>query len=213
MVHVTRWLPTWRGAILRSALLRLLLTGLLLVPATLAAGDRLLQASAPTMTRVFEALAPELHVLHLALATVGTQRHVRVQVVLARTLVRGGLVIEAGPHQTAAASTPARNGLLAPLLAALAVAAWPLRDGREALTRLLLCPALLAWCWVDAPLVLASTLWQPFAQAMAPGAVSALAGAEQFLAGGGRIAVGFSLAALVVALARLLASRETVPIS
>jgi len=196
--------PGWR-----SAVLRLLLAGVVLIPAALFGGHSVLQAALPTMTRVFEALAPDLHVTRMGLARGGQQQQVQAEVVLVRTLTGNGLVIDAGPHRTARASTPALNGLLTPMLAALAIAAWPVRGGwREALGRGLLCPALLLWFWLDAPLTLASTLWRPLADAIAPARFSPLAAAEYFLSGGGRVAGALILAALVVTMARCLSGSD-----
>lgn len=196
--------PGWR-----SAAMRLLLVGALLFPAALHGSHSLLQAALPTMTRVFEALAPDLQVTSLGLARNGQQQRVQAKVELVRTLAGNGLVIDAGPHRTAQASTPALNGLLTPLLAALAIAAWPVHGGgREALARVLLCPALLLWFWLDAPLTLASTLWRPLADVIAPGQFSPLAAAEHFLSGGGRIAGALILAALVLTMARWLSGAD-----
>ncbi len=189
--------------------MRLLLVGVVLMPAALLGGHSLQQAALPTMTRVFQALAPDLHVTHLGLARKGQQQQVQARVVLVKTLAGNGLVISAGPHQTAQASTPALNAWLTPFLAALAIAAWPVHGGgREALARVCLCPALLLWFWLDAPLTLASTLWRPLAEVIAPQQFSPLAAAEYFLSGGGRIAGAMILAVLVVKTARLLFHRS-----
>jgi len=196
--------PGWR-----SAVLRLLLAGVVLLPVVLYGSHSVMRTALPTMTQVFEALAPDLRVTNLGLARKGQQQQVQVEVELIRTLAGNGLVIDAGPHRTAQASTPALNGVLTPLLAALAIAAWPVRGGwREALARGLLCPALLLWFWLDAPLTLASTLWRPLADAIAPEQFSPLAAAEYFLSGGGRIAGAMLLAALVVTMARWLSGSD-----
>jgi hypothetical protein len=185
--------------------MRLLLAGLVVVLAALHGGQSALHAALPSMSRVFEALVPELRLTDLSLAQSGRQQRVRAEGQLVQTLAGNGLVIDAGPHRTAQASTPALNGWLTPMLAALVIAAWPVQaGGREALARVLLCPALLLWFWLDAPLTLASTLWRPLADAIAPGRFSPLAAAEYFLSGGGRIAAAMLLAALVVVTARLL---------
>lgn len=206
-----RALPSLRQPGWRSALMRLLLAVVVLVPAALLGGHSLQQAALPTMARVFEALVPELHATNLGMVRNGQQQQVQAKVVLVRRLAGNGLVISAGPHQTAQATTPALNALLTPLLAALGIAAWPVHGGsREALARVCLCPALLLWFWLDAPLTLASTLWRPLAEVIAPEQFSPLAAAEYFLSGGGRIAGAMILAVLVVKTARLLSHRDKV---
>ena len=107
------------------------------------------------------------------------------------------------PRGEATAFTPAGHALVAPLVAALAAAAWPARSRREQVLRVgLWLPIGAALLIVDPPLMLASTIWQLMVDGAAPGTSSLLGSVAGFLSGGGRIVSGLAAAAAVVGLCR-----------
>lgn len=192
---------------IRAALLRLLLAAAVLIPAAWAGGDAVIRAAVPAMARVLAFIAPDFEVRHLALARVAGEQRVTVEVNLARTTIVGERALVPDPRGSASAFTPAGHGLLVPWVAALGVVGWPYGRLGELLARaLLLLPLLAAWIVLDAPLMLAASIWQLLLDAVAPGTTSFLGAVPLFLVGGGRIVIGLAMAAGVVwAVSRLFA--------
>ncbi len=187
---------------LRSgALGRLVLAAVGVVLGVLVAGDALLHAALPGMRHMLPVIAPDFEVRQLALRREQGEHRVAVEVNLARTVVVGGRAIVPDPRGSANASTPAGHGLLAPGVAVLAIVAWPWARWRELLARLVVClPLMAGWLVLDAPLMLAASLWQLVLDAAAPNEMSLLAAMPRVLVGGGRILAGVVLAAASVAL-------------
>jgi len=195
--------PAAPAALAASALRRLLLAAAVLLPAAVLGGAGLQRTSIPVMTAVFEAVAPDLAVRRMRVEAVGGEQRVAVAVTLARTTVIGERVMLPDPRGEATAFTPAGHALVAPLVAALAAAAWPARSRREQVLRLGLW-LLIGWALliVDPPLMLASAIWQLMVDGAAPGTSSLLGSVAGFLLGGGRVVLGLAAAAVVVGFCR-----------
>jgi len=192
-----------RAVLAVSALRRLLLAAAVLLPAAVLGGAGLQRASIPAMTAVFEAVAPDLAVRRMRVQAVDGEQRVTVAVTLARTTVIGERVMLADPRGEATAFTPAGHALVAPLVAALAAAAWPARSRREQVLRLgLWLPIGWALLIIDPSLMLASTIWQLLVDGAAPGTSSLLGSVAGFLLGGGRIVLGMAVAAGIVGICR-----------
>jgi hypothetical protein len=188
-----------------GALRRLLLAALLLIPLAVWVGPAVQRLLLPTTVAAFEFIAPDLRVRSMQAATVNGERRVTVIVTLARTTVIGEKVLMPDPRGEATAHTPAGHAWTAPLVLALALAAWPARGRAERLSRLVcgLAVALMLLA-TDPALMLAATIWQLMIDNVAPGTPVMLASMAAVLLGGGRIVLGLGAAAAFIGLARLL---------
>jgi hypothetical protein len=188
-----------------GALLRLLLSAALLIPLAAWFGPTLQRGLLPATVATFEFIAPDLRVRSMQAATVDGERRVTVVVTLARTTVIGEKVLMPDPRGEATAHTPAGHAWTAPLVALLALAAWPTRGRAEAIWRLLggIAVSLLLLA-TDPALMLAATIWQLMIDNVAPGTPALLASLAGVLLGGGRIVLGLAAAAAIVGLGRLL---------
>lgn len=188
-----------------GALLRLLLAAALLIPLAAWFGPTLQRLLLPATVATFEFIAPDLRVRSMQAATVDGERRVTVVVTLARTTVIGEKVLMPDPRGEATAHTPAGHAWTAPLVAMLALAAWPIRGRAEAIWRLLggIAASLLLLA-SDPALMLAATIWQLMIDSVAPGTPVLLASLAGVLLGGGRIVLGLAAAAAIVGLGHML---------
>lgn len=195
--------PTARQAAAR-ALLRLLLAAALLIPLAAWNGPTLQRLLLPATVAVFEFIAPDLRVRSMQAATVDGEHRVTVVVTLARTTVIGEKVLMPDPRGEATAHTAAGHAWTAPLVALLALAAWPARGRAEAVWRLLVgLAASLLLLAADPALMLAATIWQLMIDSVAPGTPVLLASLAGVLLGGGRIVLGLAAAAAIIGAGRL----------
>jgi hypothetical protein len=191
-----------------AALRRLLLAAALLIPLVVAFGPMLQRGLLPATVAAFEWVAPDLRVLDMQVGTVDGERRVTVVVTLARTTVIGEKVLLPDPRGQASAFTPAGHAWVAPLVAALALVAWPVQRRAEAFWRLAGgLPAALWLIALDPALMLAATIWQLMIDSVAPGTPVLLASFAAVLLGGGRIVLGLGAAAAVVGVVRWLQPR------
>jgi hypothetical protein len=182
-----------------AALRRLLLAAALLIPLAVGLGPAVQRLLLPVTVAVFESIAPDLRVRSLQAGTVDGERRVTAVVTLARTTVIGEKVLMPDPRGEATAFTPAGHAWIAPLVAALALAAWPARSRVEALGRLAGgLPVALLLLAADPAVMLAATVWQLMIDNVAPGTPVFLASLAGLLLGGGRIVLGLAAAALVI---------------
>jgi hypothetical protein len=101
------------------------------------------------------------------------------------------------------ASTMAAQGLQSSFVALWILLAWPAPDvlvTRSRRLALAMVPLLVLFA-LDAPVVLAASLWRIVLDALSPGAFSPLLLARDLLQGGGRLALGAAIGAAAVALA------------
>jgi hypothetical protein len=200
--------PTGTRLASAAALRRLLLAAALLIPLAVTFGPTLQRGLLPATLAAFEWIAPDLRVLDMQVGTVDGERRVTVVVTLARITVIGEKVLMPDPRGEARAHTPAGHAWTAPLVLALALAAWPVRGRAEALWRLVggLSLALLLVA-TDPALMLAATIWQLMIDSVAPGTPVLLPSVAGVLLGGGRIVLGLGAAAAVVGMVRRLQPR------
>jgi hypothetical protein len=188
-----------------AALARWLLAATVIIPLAVLYGPAAQRALLPLTWVLFETIAPDLQVRRLQLADVDGERRISVVVTLARSTVIGEKVLMPDPRGEASAFTPAGHAWTAPLVAALALAAWPARRRAEWLWRLAavlpLATLLLA---VDPALMLGAAIWQLMIDSVAPGTPVLLATLAAVLLGGGRIVLGLGAAAVVIGLVYLL---------
>lgn len=155
----------------------------------------------PVHRAVFELLAREFRVTRMATEQVSSHRVVRVEVTLADTLVLGHRTFRPDPRGVAQASTPVAHTIHAMVTALLVSVAWPAADFATRLRRSLLAFALSAGvAVVDAPSILAGTLWQTVLDSAGPGRFSLLTLWAAFLEGGGRLALGILAGASAAAI-------------
>jgi len=134
-----------------------------------------MRAAVPTMASVLAFIAPDFKVKHMPLARMQGEQRVTVEVNLALTTIVGERALVPDPRGSASAFTLAGHGLLVPLVAALGVVGWPYGRFGELLARgALLLPLLAAWIVLDAPLMLAASIWQLLLDSVAPGTSSFL---------------------------------------
>lgn len=184
--------------------------GLALLAVFVLAGERFVQALMPALRASFEIFGPEYEVLAFGIDQEKADRVLRVTVMLRQTVVIGERVLVPDPRGTATASTLLLQGLQGPFVAAWVALAWPLRAGAAelALRALLVLPAMLLLLLVDAPLMLASTLWQLIADHLAPGTTTPLLVARDLARGGLRLGLGAAAGALAVVGAAALVARR-----
>ncbi len=184
-----------------AALRRLLLAAALLIPLAVLVGPAVQRWLLPATSVMIETVAPDLRVRSLQLATVNGEQRVTVVVTLARTTVIGEKVLMPDPRGEATAFTPAGHAWIAPLVLALALAAWPTRSRAEALGRLACTlAASIALLAADPAVMLSATIWQLMIDNVAPGTPVLLASLAGVLLGGGRIVLGLAAAAAIVGL-------------
>jgi hypothetical protein len=184
-----------------AALGRLLLAAAVLIPLAALVGPTVQRWLLPATSVVFETIAPDLQVRSLQLSTVNGEQRLAIVVTLARTTVIGERVLMPDPRGEAAAFTPAGQAWTAPLVLALALAAWPARSRAAALWRLAAgLPAALLLVASDPALMLAATIWQLMIDNVAPGTPVLLASMAAVMLGGGRIVLGLAAAAAVIGL-------------
>lgn len=180
---------------------RLLLAAAVLIPLVAWLGPAAQRALLPATAVVFETIAPDLRVRSLQAAAVNGEQRITVVVTLARTTVVGEKVLMPDPRGEASAFTPAGHAWIAPLVAALALAAWPARQRREWIWRVALgAPLALALLAADPAVMLSATIWQLMIDSVAPGTPVLLATLAGVLLGGGRIVLGLAAAAITVGL-------------
>lgn len=168
----------------------LLLTGLVLI------GDWMVRTSLPALRSMFAWIAPDFQLQRLELQRDKADQVLRAWVTLGRYTFVGGQLITPDPRGMAQASTIALHGLQGPLLALWAAVAWPASAGQTRALRLLAClPAAALLFLLDAPVVLAASLWQFLVDAYAPGSFQALLVARDLLQGGGRVVIGLAIGA------------------
>lgn len=159
-------------------------------------GEKLVGASLPALQHSFAWLAPDFKVLRFELDHEKADRVLRVWVTLGRYTFVGGHLVAPDPRGLAQASTVALHGLQGPLLALWAALVWPSSGLSTRLLRLVAClPAASLLFLIDAPVVLAASLWQFLVDAHAPGSWQPLLAARDVLQGGGRLAIGLAIGA------------------
>ena len=128
----------------------------------------------------------------------GADEVVRIDVGLAHALSLNGRTFYPDSRGRATASTLVGNVTLPPVLLVAAAMAWPLRNNRRWAARvLLLVPALLLLCLLDAPFILWAALWGLVVQAADPDRFSSLLTWSDFLLCGGAVALALALGAAV----------------
>jgi hypothetical protein len=187
-----------------ALLWRMGLTGAALLLALTAFAAPLLQALLPAMRWVCAQWVDEFRILSFSLDREGADSVLRAVVKVARHTVVHGRALTPEGGGLANASTMAWQGLHSSFIALWVALAWPAPD--RLLTRvkrvaLLAVPAL-ALLIVDAPTVVAGSLWQIVIDALAPGSFSPLLTARTVLQEGGRLVLGAALGAAAVALIR-----------
>jgi hypothetical protein len=194
-------------------LLRLLLAAAVLLPLAVFYGEALVSTWLGAYRVIFSWVADDFKLLNLAIDHEGANRVLRAQVTWRHIVVIGGKVIYPDPRGTANASTLLAHALQGPLVAVLAVSAWPTRNPRDTgkqkqawlewLARAMVLPPLLALLVIiDMPVVLAGELWELALNALDPGATSAVVIWKRFMQGGGRYALGLAAGVLAVLVAR-----------
>ena len=194
---------------MKSLVVRAALAGFALLAVFLLAGEPVMHWLMPGLRSSFELFGPEYDVLSFGIDQEKADRVLRVTVKLKQTVVIGERVLVPDPRGTANASTLLLQGLQGPFVAAWVALAWPLRAGvGELLLRVLLVlPAMVALLLVDAPLMLASTLWQLITDHLAPGTTTPLLVARDIARGGVRLGLGAAAGALAVVAASALVAR------
>lgn len=128
----------------------------------------------------------------------GADQVVRLDVGLAHALSVNGRTFQPDPRGRATASTLVGNVTLPCVLLTAIALAWPLRRWRHLATRaLLLGPALLLLCVLNAPFILWAALWGLVVQVADPHPFSPLLMWSDFLIGGGGFALALALGACV----------------
>lgn len=113
----------------------------------------------------------------------------------------------ADPRAQANASTMVGNITMPAVLMLALLAAWPVRQRREYVLRLLIAPLALAVMWaLDLPLFLWAAFWGMHVDAIAPGTFSPLLVWTAFLQNGGRLALPCVTMALTAGSAMLIAN-------
>ena len=169
---------------------------LLLLAGLVLSGEWLVRASIPALRSMFEWLAPDFQLQRLDLQRDQADQVLRAWVTLGRYTFVGGQLITPDPRGMAQASTIALHGLQGPLLALWAAMAWPAAAGRTRALRVLAClPAAGLLFLLDAPVVLAASIWQFLVDAHAPGSWQPLLIARDLLQGGGRFVIGLAIGA------------------
>ncbi len=180
------------------------LTGAALLLALTFFAAPLMQALLPAMRWICALWVDEFRILSFSLDQEGADRVLRAVVQVAHyTVVQDRLLTPEGGG-LANASTMAWQGLHSSFIALWVALAWPAPDWL--FTRLkrvagLSLPAL-ALLTVDAPTVVAGSLWQIVIDGLAPGSFSPLLTARTLLQGGGRLVLGAALGVAAVALIR-----------
>jgi hypothetical protein len=209
---------------MRAIALRAALAGTLLMGLLIAAGHELVAAALPLLRASFEWVGSDFRVLSFALdsgAGIGTststgtptsgagERMLRAVVTLRHHVVLDGRVLAPDPRGVAEASTLALQGLHGPFVALCIGAAWPvLRGWPEAALRAgLLLPAAALLALLDAPVVLAASIWELIVNHMAPGSGSPLLLARDLLRSGGRLGAGVLIGVAAVLLAQRVVTR------
>lgn len=192
-----------------QTLMRLVVTAVLLIPAAVLFGERIVTWLLPLLGAVFEVIAVDFKLLRLAVDHEGADRVLRATVMWKHIVFIGGHVIYPDPRGTANASTLLAHALQGPLVALLVTCAWPLSattrhaSWKELGIRMLaLCPLLAILICADVPAVLAGELWQLALDALAPGSNNLLVHWKIFLQGGGRYALGLTGAVMAVQFAK-----------
>lgn len=192
-----------------QTLMRLVVTAVVLIPAAVLLGERIVTWMLPLFGAVFEVIAGDFKLLRLAVDHEGADRVLRANVMWKHIVFIGGHVIYPDPRGTANASTLLAHALQGPLAALFVTCAWPLSDStrhascKELSIRMLaLCPMLAILICADVPAVLAGELWQLALDALAPGSDSLLVHWKNFLQGGGRYALGLTGAVMAVQFAK-----------
>ncbi|MDH4393268.1 MAG: hypothetical protein QE285_17825 [Aquabacterium sp.] len=171
-------------------------TALVMLVALLLSGEWLVRASIPALHSMFEWIAPDFQLQRLELQRDKADQVLRAWVTLGRYTFVGAQLITPDPRGMAQASTLAVHGLQGPLLALWAAVAWPAAAVRTRLLRLLVClPAAALMFLLDAPVVLAASIWQFLVDAHAPGSWQPLLIARDLLQGGGRFVIGLAIGA------------------
>ena len=193
------------SGIASGALVRLLMTSLLLIPIAVLNSERMVNAMLPVLGTVFEWFASDFKLLQLAIDREGADRVLRATVMWKHTVTIGDHMIYPDPRGIASASTLMAHALQGPLSALLMACAWPVarmpinQTWKEGVARaLILCPMSFALICIDVPVVLAGELWQLAFDALAPGTSSILVAWKDFMQGGGRYAVGLAFAITAV---------------
>lgn len=173
----------------------------------------MLHRAMPAVTAAIEWVEPGLAVRHAALQRTHAGSRVRVQVVLAHTLVVGGRAVVPHPQGVAFASVPAGWVWQLPLLLLITATAWPARRRTEWPLRLLLATVLAGLLMaVDLPVVVAAEFWGLLMAAHDPRGWQPHVAWADFLHGGGRVALSVLAGAAATSLAaKLAALRETGP--
>lgn len=128
----------------------------------------------------------------------GADQVVRVEAELARPITLNGQTLLPDPRNRGTASTLTGNVLLPCVLLIAVALAWPVENGRQLATRLLiLAPALLLLLLLNAPFVLRAVLLAPIAEAVNLHRSSPLFMWRSFLLGGGAFALALALGACV----------------
>lgn len=183
--------------------LRAVVPAAVLMAALLAFGEALVGAALPAMRWVFRVVAGEFRLIELAPDREHADRVLRAVVALERPVVLGGRVAMPDARGLANASTVMLQGLHGAFVALWIALAWPAAGRcREILRRLALAvPAAVLLALVDAPVILAASLWELVVAHLAPGTTTPLLVARDLLAGGGRLALGVLAGCAAVALA------------
>jgi hypothetical protein len=183
----------------RLALWRLVLAGGLVLLFVSLAGEHIVRAALPLMEKVFVLAAPDFRVLEFGVVHAQSERRIAVVATLRRTAVVGSRVLVPNAKGRAEAITPMAHTLHGGALALLIASAWPARHRRELSWRMAVAlPLAAALVVLDAPLVLAASLWQLLRDALAPNETSALIGLSAFLRGGGRYVLAVLAAAAAI---------------
>ncbi len=187
--------------IVRDILMPLAVATALLLPLVLLVAEPVAERLLPAQRAVFRMLAGEFRVTRMATEQMSSHRVVRVEVTLADTLVLGPRTFRPDPRGVAQASTPVAHTFHAMVTALLVAVAWPAADIATRLRRSLIAFALAAgMAVVDAPFVLAGTLWRTLLDVADPGRFSLLTSWAAFLEGGGRLALGILAGAAAAAI-------------
>jgi len=188
----------------KVSLTRAAVTGCALMVLLLAAAQHIVVVLLPLMQRVLEHLLSDFHVVRFGFDREGVDPVLRVVVKVAHYAVVGDRLITPDGGGLANASTLSLQGFHGLFVALWVAMAWPAPDPLATRLRRLMWLALprALLLLLDAPIILAASLWQIVLDALAPGSFSPLLLARDLLQGGGRLAAGAALGAAAVSLTR-----------
>jgi hypothetical protein len=179
-----------------SFVLRFLVIAALLGLVAVREGEQVTQALLPLFKAELAVLDGTFRVDRVYVDRDGADQVVRVNVGLARPLTINGYTFRPDPRGEATSSTLVGNVTLPCVLLAAVALAWPVRERRTLAIRvLLLIPALLLVCLLEAPFILWGALWGLVIQVAHPNGFCLPLIWSEFLVGGGGMALAIALGA------------------